>query len=275
MYNTCSYSFQVHKQHSPIVELTTEDISAFIIPPPPAASAPGGLRKRPLNRPAAADPPLFTERDIQEVRVAKDQLEVRAQRPVATTAGSPPKLTTLQERITQLRLNDSTAKLPVKESMGLNLQKDRYGYPISGSGGGDGSNLKSPPLRGESSSAVGPLVRRSSMATAGGGGAAETPPTAPRGAALNQQRREVFMRQVSSPDMSSSKPFVLVAAEGESPPPPPPRANIPTGFGTLGRRPPPPSSFQVTHVFFFSNGKNSAVSSMNVNYMLRLVLILI
>jgi hypothetical protein len=244
MYKTCSYSFQVHKQHSPIVELTTEDISAFIIPPHPAASAPGGLRKRPLN------PHLFTEREIQEVRVAKDQLEVRAQRPVATTAGSPPKLTTLQERITQLRLNDSAAKLPVKESMGLNLQKDRYGYPISGSGGGgDGSNLKSPPLRGESSSAVGPLVRRSSMATAAGSAAAETPPTAPRGAALNQQRREVFMRQVSSPDMSS-KPFVLVAAEGESPPPPPPRANIPTGFGTLGRRP-PPSTFQVTHLLFF------------------------
>jgi hypothetical protein len=251
MHKTCSYSFQVHKQHSPIVELTTEDISAFIIPPPPAASAPGGLRKRSLNRPAAADPPLFTEREIQEVRVAKDQLEVRAQRPVATTAGSPPKLTTLQERITQLRLNDSTAKLPVKESMGLNLQKDRYGYPISGSGGGaDGSNLKSPPLRGESSSAVGPLVRRSSMATAGGGVAADTPPTASRGAVLNQQRREVFMRQVSSPDMSSSKPFVLVAAEGESPPPPPPRANIPTGFSTLGRRP-PPSTFQVKHLLFF------------------------
>ncbi len=245
------------------MELTTEDISAFIIPPPPGASAPGGLRKRPLNRPAAADPPLFTEREIQEVRVAKDQLEVRAQRQV-TSAGSPPKLTTLQERITQLRLNDSAAKLQVKESMGLNLQKDRYGYPISGSGGGgDGSNLKSPPLRGESSSAVGPLVRRSSMATAGGGAAADTPPTAPRGAALNQQRREVFMRQVSSPDMSS-KPFVLVAAEGESPPPPPPRANIPTGFGTLGRR--PPTTFQVTHLLLFKRKELLSIFSECVLY---------
>jgi len=252
------------------VELTTEDISAFIIPPPPAASAPGGLRKRSLNRPSAADPPLFTEREIQEVRVAKDQLEVRAQRPVATTAGSPPKLTTLQERITQLRLNDSAAKLPVKESMGLNLQKDRYGYPVSGNGGGgDGSNLKSPPLRGESSSAVGPLVRRSSMATAGGGAqSADTPPTAPRGAALNQQRREVFMRQVSSPDMSS-KPFVLVAAEGESPPPPPPRANIPTGFGTLGRRP-PPSTFQVIHLLFFKWKELRSIFNGYVPYVARI-----
>jgi hypothetical protein len=253
------------------VELTTEDISAFIIPPPPAASAPSGLRKRSLNRPAAADPPLFTEREIQEVRVAKDQLEVRAQRPVATTAGSPPKLTTLQERITQLRLNDSAAKLPVKESMGLNLQKDRYGYPISGSGGGggDGSNLKSPPLRGELSTAAGPLVRRSSMATAGGGAAADTPPTAPRGAALNQQRREVFMRQVSSPDMSSSKPFVLVAVEGESPPPPPPRANIPTGFGTLGRRP-PPSTFQVIHLLFFKWKELRSIFNGYVPYVARI-----
>jgi hypothetical protein len=266
MYKTCSYSFQVHKQHSPIVELTTEDISAFIIPPPPggpAASAPGGLRKRSLN------PPLFTEREIQEVRVAKDQLEVRAQRQVPT-AGSPPKLTTLQERITQLRLNDSAAKLPVKESMGLNLQKDRYGYPIPGSGGGgDGCNLKSPPLRGESSSAAGPLVRRSSMATVGGWAAAETPPTAPRGAALNQQRREVFMRQVSSPDMSS-KPFVLVAAEGESPPPPPPRANIPTGFGTLGRRPPPPSTFQVIHLLLFKRKEIHSIFNGYVPYVARI-----
>jgi hypothetical protein len=262
MNETCSYSFQVHKQHSPVVELTTEDIFAFIIPPPPGSpttSTPGGLRKRSLN-PTAADPPLFTEREIQEVRVAKDQLEVRAQRqaPTAGAAASPPKLTTLQERITQLRLSDSTSKLPVKESMGLNLQKDRYGYPILGSGGVDGANLKSPPLRGESSSAVGPLVRRSSVATAGGRVTAETPPTTSRGTTLNQQRREVFMRQVSSPDMGS-KPFVLVAAEGESPPPPPPRANIPTGFSTLGRRP-PPSTFQVAHFLLISNGKDSALS---------------
>jgi hypothetical protein len=248
------------------LELTTEDISAFIIPPPPggpSAAVPTGpghhhLHKwshsRPITAAAAAvsssssGPPSFTEREIQEVRVAQEQVEVR-------------RMTTLQERITQLRLSDSVvlpaAKGPAaaaaKETMGLNLQKDRFGYPLSG------DVAKKSPLRSESTSALtvttGPLVRRTSVASSGGVVtatvlAAETspPPPLPRGGAPpNHQRREVFMRQVSSPDMSS-KPFVLMA-EGDSPvdatpPPPPPRANIPGGFSTLGRRP-PTSTFQV------------------------------
>jgi hypothetical protein len=225
---------QVYKQHSPIVELTTEDISAFIIPPPPstaAATAGGAYRKRSLTRPAPTTdgPPSFTEREIQEVRVATEQLELHKE----LTA---PKVTTLQERISQLKLTDSTITSsktpPIKEAMGLNLQKDRFGYPLA-------AESSKSPLRVD---AAGPVARRASSSAVT---AAEQPPPPPLPRSQMQQRREVFMRQVSSPDMTV-KPFVLVPesdSPGEStaagPPPPPPRATLPGGFGTLGRKQPP------------------------------------
>ena len=180
--------------------------------------------------------------------MATEQLEL-----LRTTTSSPPKVATLQERITQLRLADSSltavSKGPpppaVKESMGLVLQKDRFGYPVA-------AEPSKSPLRAENAAtaATGPVARRAS----GSGGVttitlAELPPPPPFPRGHTQQRREVFMRQVSSPDMSV-KPFVLMTeaeSPGESslaPPPPPPRATMPGGFSTLGRRQ-PPSKYQV------------------------------
>merc|ERR1711952_301672 len=87
-----------HRSKEDTKELTKEDISAFIIPPPPSGQAKDAL-----------------------------QLELRPGREQARPGDKiSPKIASLQERIGQL----GEAKAGPKE-LGLALTKDRYGYPSS------------------------------------------------------------------------------------------------------------------------------------------------
>ena len=91
-----------------MVELTSEELSAFIIPPPPAGHRGG-------------------DREVLELRVAAHQKSVPA---ASDNNALSPKIASLQERLAQLSSIDGQAR-PGKE-MSLTLTKDRYGYPVQG-----------------------------------------------------------------------------------------------------------------------------------------------
>ena len=161
----------VFKQHSPVVELTTEDISAFIIPPPPGEA---GFR------------------EIQELRVSQEVVEVSR-----GSRDTTPKMVSVKERINLLKGQEGKinfARSPEGDlkgkELGLNLTKDKYGYPLQG------GQMKSP--RKDAMD-----VPNSNIAKGG-----------------VQNKREIFMRQLGSPD--TYKPFVKVTESMEAPPPPPP-----------------------------------------------------
>ena len=94
-----------------MVELTSEELSAFIIPPPPA---PAGHRGG-------------GDREVLELRVAAHQKAVPA---ASDNNALSPKIASLQERLAQLSSIDGQAR-PGKD-MSLTLTKDRYGYPVQG-----------------------------------------------------------------------------------------------------------------------------------------------
>lgn len=93
-----------------MVELTSEELSAFIIPPPPATAGHRG-----------------GDREVLELRVAAHQKSVPA---ASDNNALSPKIASLQERLAQLSSIDGQAR-PGKE-MSLTLTKDRYGYPVQG-----------------------------------------------------------------------------------------------------------------------------------------------
>ena len=94
-----------YKESSPVVELTHDDISAFIIPPPPGQ---GGHSQHPDSG----------NREVLELRLPKDQVMVRANDKIS------PKIASLQERISQFG-----DKIP--NGLALSLHKDKFGYPLS------------------------------------------------------------------------------------------------------------------------------------------------
>ena len=93
-----------------MVELTSEELSAFIIPPPPATAGHRG-----------------GDREVLELRVAAHQ---KPAPPASDSSALSPKIASLQERLAQLSSIDGQAR-PGKE-MSLTLTKDRYGYPVHG-----------------------------------------------------------------------------------------------------------------------------------------------
>ena len=95
-----------------MVELTSEELSAFIIPPPPATAG---------HRGGGGD------REVLELRVAAHQ---KVAPPASDSNALSPKIASLQERLAQLSSIDGQAR-PGKE-MSLTLTKDRYGYPVQG-----------------------------------------------------------------------------------------------------------------------------------------------
>ena len=102
----------MQQKHSPVVELTSEELSAFIIPPPPATAG---------HRGGGGD------REVLELRVAAHQ---KVAPPASDSNALSPKIASLQERLAQLSSIDGQAR-PGKE-MSLTLTKDRYGYPVQG-----------------------------------------------------------------------------------------------------------------------------------------------
>ena len=94
-----------------MVELTSEELSAFIIPPPPATAGHRG----------------GGDREVLELRVAAHQKAAPA---TSDNNALSPKIASLQERLAQLSSIDGQAR-PGKE-MSLTLTKDRYGYPVHG-----------------------------------------------------------------------------------------------------------------------------------------------
>ena len=99
---------QIQHKHSPVVELTSEQLSAFIIPPPPAN--------------VATVPRV--DREMLELRVSPNQK-------VSPDSALSPKIASLQERLAQLSNSGEPQVRPGKE-MSLSLAKDRYGYPLQG-----------------------------------------------------------------------------------------------------------------------------------------------
>ena len=85
----------MQQKHSPVVELTSEELSAFIIPPPPATAA-GGRQGR-VQRGGGGD------REVLELRVAAQQKQ-------APDNALSPKIASLQERLAQLSSRYSNRK---------------------------------------------------------------------------------------------------------------------------------------------------------------------
>ena len=77
----------MQQKHSPVVELTSEELSAFIIPPPPATAA--GGHQGGVQRGGGGD------REVLELRVAAHQKQ-------APDNALSPKIASLQERLAQL-----------------------------------------------------------------------------------------------------------------------------------------------------------------------------
>ena len=96
---------RTYKETSPVVELTKEDISAFIIPPPPGQQQPDQAGKM--------------DREVLELRLPKDQLFIRGNEKIS------PKIASLQERISQFNVHEGRGK-----ELGLSLVKDKFGYPL-------------------------------------------------------------------------------------------------------------------------------------------------
>ena len=97
---------RTYKETSPVVELTKEDISAFIIPPPPGQQHHDQAGKM--------------DREVLELRLPKDQLMMRGNEKVS------PKIASLQERISQFNVQEAQGR---GKELGLSLVKDKFGYP--------------------------------------------------------------------------------------------------------------------------------------------------
>ena len=98
---------RTYKETSPVVELTKEDISAFIIPPPPGQQHQDQAGKM--------------DREVLELRLPKDQLFIRGNEKIS------PKIASLQERISQFNVQEAQGR---GKELGLSLVKDKYGYPL-------------------------------------------------------------------------------------------------------------------------------------------------
>ena len=98
---------RTYKETSPVVELTKEDISAFIIPPPPGQQQQDQAGKM--------------DREVLELRLPKDQLFIRGNEKIS------PKIASLQERISQFNVQEAQAR---GKELGLSLVKDKFGYPL-------------------------------------------------------------------------------------------------------------------------------------------------
>ena len=98
---------RTYKETSPVVELTKEDISAFIIPPPPGQQHQDQAGKM--------------VREVLELRLPKDQLFIRGNEKIS------PKIASLQERISQFNVQEAQGR---GKELGLSLVKDKYGYPL-------------------------------------------------------------------------------------------------------------------------------------------------
>ena len=85
----------MQQKHSPVVELTSEELSAFIIPPPPARAA--GGHQGGVQRGGGGD------REVLELRVAAHQKQ-------APDNALSPKIASLQERLAQLSSRYSKRK---------------------------------------------------------------------------------------------------------------------------------------------------------------------
>ena len=81
--STMTSTSQVQQKHSPVVELTSEELSAFIIPPPPATAGHRG----------------GGDREVLELRVAAHQKAAPA---TSDNNALSPKIASLQERLAQL-----------------------------------------------------------------------------------------------------------------------------------------------------------------------------
>ena len=212
-------------KHSPIVELTTEDISAFIIPPPPGSEeSERQLYNRSLLRPRPEG-----DREIQELRVVREVREPNRD-------SSPLRIPTLQERIGLLKNQDQTRSL----DMSLSLQKDRFGYPVKLSQQAHVSNEKM-----SSNQHQGSRYSRNNdhdkMTRSAPG--PELDATSPIQKGAVQNKREMLLRQFGSPDGAvASKPFGKSEHSSDAPPPPPPRSSAPKSImsqynsNTLGKR---------------------------------------
>ena len=151
----------VYKQSSPILELTTEDISAFIIPPPPGQGNPGVLQGGSIPN---------TEREVQEMKVSREVKDLRNLKPTRDS----PKVATLQERISLLKGQEVSGG----KDMALSLHKDKFGYPMI---------EKKSPHQDQSQGRKEKLDEKPSSSNIPKGGV--------------QSKREIFMRHISSPDM--------------------------------------------------------------------------
>ena len=172
---------QVYKQHFPVVELTTEDISAFIIPPPPGGEGNNGYR--------TGNP----DREVQEVKVDREVVEMaRGSRDKVS-----PKIASLQERIQLLKGEEGQGKgnfAPARspegvmkgKELGLNLTKDKFGYPLPE------GKVRSPPDAPDSNIVKGGV----------------------------QNKREIFMRHLGSPDTYKPFVKVTETMDAPPPPPP-------------------------------------------------------
>lgn len=221
---------QVYKEHSPIVELTSEDISAFIIPPPPGQNS--DKRSSTLSRLGKTS--QYGDREVLELRVPKDQ------RFMAENDKISPKIASLQERISQFNIPDFQNK---GKDLVLTLQKDKYGYPLqSASGKSPGQEHKTLPKVHET------MTKESDKNNFLKGQV--------------QNKRDMFMRQMSSPEMQ--KNFSKLQETSESPPPPPPRSAVPKpglanySSNTLGRK--PVSSYQFGSNLVRSNSQDDLMS---------------
>ena len=92
-----------YKQHSPIVELTSEDISAFIIPPPP-----GGGGELLAGYQSSSGGRLLADREVQEMKVAKEMVEMTKGGESRGMREVSPKSASLQERISLLKGQEVT-----------------------------------------------------------------------------------------------------------------------------------------------------------------------
>ena len=220
---------RVYKEHSPIVELTSEDISAFIIPPPPGQNS--DKRSSTLSRLGKTS--QYGDREVLELRVPKDQ------RFMAENDKISPKIASLQERISQFNIPDFHNK---GKDLVLTLPKDKHGYPLQSAGGkSPGQEQKTLPKVHET------MTKESDNNFLKG---------------QVQNKRDMFMRQMSSPEMHKS--FSKNQESSESPPPPPPRSTVPKpglsnyGSNTLGRK--PASSYQFGSNLVRSNSQDDLMS---------------
>ena len=95
-----------------MVELTSEELSAFIIPPPPATAA-GGHQQGGVQRGGGGD------REVLELRVAAHQKQ-------APDNALSPKIASLQERLAQLssRYSNRKSKLFYVEANNCSVLND-------------------------------------------------------------------------------------------------------------------------------------------------------